>query len=62
MSTRQLPDMVSRENEIVAACIVAAVALLYPVSLLDPPTWVGLLVIFGVGVVLPGVLTGRFRT
>lgn len=54
--------MVSRENRIIAACIVAAVASLYPISLLDPPAWVGYLVISAVGVVLPGILTGRYRT
>lgn len=54
--------MVSRENKIILACIVAAVPLGLGVAALHSvPDWAAYVVFFGVGVFLPGYLTGRYR-
>ena len=54
--------MVSRENKIVLACIVAAVPLGFAVASLDGvPDWAAYLVLVAVGILLPGYLTGRHR-
>lgn len=54
--------MVSRENKIIVACIVAAVPLGFAVASIGFfPDWVGYLVITVVGVFLPGYLTGRYQ-
>ena len=52
--------MLSTENEIIAVCGAAALVLGYGVlAVADLPTWVGIAVVLGVGVVLPQLLTDR---
>jgi hypothetical protein len=54
--------MVSRENKIILACIVVAVPLGFAVASVEGvPDWAGYLVLFVVGVLLPGILTERYR-
>ncbi|UPW00674.1 hypothetical protein M0R88_00890 [Halorussus gelatinilyticus] len=54
--------MVSRENEIILVCIVAALPLGFAVASVEgAPDWAAYLVLVAVGVVLPGFLTGRYR-
>jgi hypothetical protein len=54
--------MVSRENKIIFACIVAAVPLGLAVASLDGvPDWGAYLVLVAVGILLPGLLTERYR-
>ncbi|GAB3418225.1 hypothetical protein GCM10027435_17920 [Haloparvum alkalitolerans] len=46
--------MVSRENRVIAACIVLAVLLLFALNAVtDPPSWATLAVLLGVGVLVP---------
>jgi hypothetical protein len=53
--------MVSRENQVIAVCIVAALALLVALSeLTTAPGWVAAGSVLLVGVILPTVLNGYF--
>lgn len=50
--------MVSRENKIIVACILVALPLWAGVTAIRAvPDWVGFAILFGVGVLLPGILT-----
>ena len=54
------PHVLSTENRVIVACGVAALVLGYGVlAVADLPTWVGIAVVLGVGVVLPQLLTDR---
>lgn len=54
--------MVSRENKVVAACIVVAIPLGFAVAAVEGvPDWAGFAVLLVVGVFLPGYLTRRYR-
>jgi hypothetical protein len=52
--------VLSTENGIIVACGVAALVLGYGVlAVTDLPTWVGIAVVLGVGVVLPQIVIDR---
>ena len=52
--------MLSTENKVIVVCGAAALVLGYGVlAVADLPTWVGIAVVLGVGVVLPQLLTDR---
>ncbi|MFC6941018.1 hypothetical protein ACFQE8_13775 [Salinirubellus sp. GCM10025818] len=52
--------MLSTENRVIVACGVAALVLGYGVlAVTDLPTWAGIAVVLGVGVVLPQIVIDR---
>ena len=54
--------MVSRENKIIAGFIILAIVLLFGISSVsDPPTWVTVAVLIGLGVVAPTLVNEYFN-
>ncbi|WP_167599414.1 hypothetical protein [Halorussus marinus] len=52
--------MVSRENKIIAACVLLTIPLYFGVAAVEAlPDWSGYAVLFVFGVLLPTVLTNR---
>jgi len=52
--------MVSRDNKIIAGCVLLTVALYFAVASVDAlPDWTGYAVLFVFGVLLPTALTNR---
>ena len=52
--------MLSTENRVIVACGVAALVLAYGIlAVTDLPTWAGIAVVLGVGVVLPQIVIDR---
>ena len=55
-----LSNVLSTENKVIAVCGVVALVLGYGVlAVTDLPTWVGIAVVLGIGVVVPQLLTDR---
>jgi hypothetical protein len=54
--------VLTRENAVIAVCVVAATALYVGLGSAFPtfPQWALFVVLIGVGVLLPGYVTGRY--